>query len=864
MQPRNLKIKNIGPYRDVSIDLSSIPGTLIAVAGKNGQGKTMFLESMFAGAYREFPTRPEGLYTYCTDRNAGIEFEFEMAERIYRSILNIDSKNRKMEAVLSLDKQALNDGKTGSFDAEILKILGSMDQILASSYGAQDKKGNFIELVKGKRKDLFIQMIGLGLLQRISDAAAKHAAGFDSTKADFEGQIAILKEIAQKSLPDLESIKVNLAASIEKRISLQSRSEELAAQIASEGIQFDQLSVLEAEFTEKNGRLKIEKTALEATKLSLQSNKTLYDQLGGLRLTLQNARETLALMKENFIIKRDRCSQLPGLMQREIELLGKYKKLQQECVSLTARIQSQELLASHLSDLRQKNELLTDARIDIAEISSLHRQVNADIIRVGQENHQLDASLSLHKSKIVEAERNSSSATLLLENAKKAAKQLTEVPCGGVGEYATCPLISTAVESSAKIDELTANVDNCKIVLLGLRQEELALHKPDSSLIAKLTTQLISLTEKIRSGEANIKLLSGLVSSLPAAEAAESNRMILQESFNSKQQERDLASVDLEAIQSSIIELNQDQQFLVQLESDIPIIETNISDLERQVISAEGAGVKIEPLTTEIQRLEGTIQELFDRSLVLASQIESINIAKAGYQDKVSEFETLKSETIPNLQAEIENIQSSATRAEEEISSITLAQGRMSQVQTKLDEINYQIACYSRVSKSFGPMEIQSFEIDCAGPEVSRLSNDLLFKCFSPRFSIRFVTQELKADGKGYKDEFDIFVYDQLNQREGSISDLSGGEKTIVSEALSLGIALYNKEKNSIAWETLFRDEVSGALDDENAPRYIKMLRAAQAMGNFKKVYFICHQPELKAMADSRIVVENGALTVEA
>ena len=160
-------------------------------------------------------------------------------------------------------------------------------------------------------------------------------------------------------------------------------------------------------------------------------------------------------------------------------------------------------------------------------------------------------------------------------------------------------------------------------------------------------------------------------------------------------------------------------------------------------------------------------------------------------------------------------------------------------------------------------MEIQSFEIDSAGPEVSRIANELLFNCFGPRFSIRFVTQEAKADGKGYKDEFDVYVYDQRYDRWVSIDDLSGGEKVIVTEALALAIALYNREKNGVTWETLFRDEVSGALDDKHAPQYIAMLRAAREMGHFQRVYFISHQGRMREMADSRIIVSGGKLAIE-
>ena len=207
MKPRKLRVKNIGPFVDEVIDFTTISGSLVAVAGLNGAGKTMFLESIFAGMFRNFPSRPAGIYRYCNDRHAGIEFEFEVGGKIYTSYLNLDSKSRKMEAILAYDKSPLNDGLTGTFDVAIKSILGDEGQALASAYGAQNKKGNFVELEKSKRKDLFITMIGAAMLDLISNAAKSDGDALNPEKENLSGQLAVLKETAEKVIPETAGIQ---------------------------------------------------------------------------------------------------------------------------------------------------------------------------------------------------------------------------------------------------------------------------------------------------------------------------------------------------------------------------------------------------------------------------------------------------------------------------------------------------------------------------------------------------------------------------------------------------------------------------------------------------------------------------------
>ena len=107
---------------------------------------------------------------------------------------------------------------------------------------------------------------------------------------------------------------------------------------------------------------------------------------------------------------------------------------------------------------------------------------------------------------------------------------------------------------------------------------------------------------------------------------------------------------------------------------------------------------------------------------------------------------------------------------------------------------------------------------------------------------------------------FDVKVYDAGHDRQ--VESLSGGEKVIIGEALGLAFAIFNARKSKVKWETLWRDETAGALDQRNAQAYVDMLRRALAVGGFKQVIFVSHQPEVWERADARIDVAGGAATV--
>ena len=64
------------------------------------------------------------------------------------------------------------------------------------------------------------------------------------------------------------------------------------------------------------------------------------------------------------------------------------------------------------------------------------------------------------------------------------------------------------------------------------------------------------------------------------------------------------------------------------------------------------------------------------------------------------------------------------------------------------------------------------------------------------------------------------------------VDELSGGQFVLVNEAVNLGIAIYNmRQGEGIGYETLFRDEMVGALDAVNGKEYVRMLRRTMNLG---------------------------------
>jgi len=205
-------------------------------------------------------------------------------------------------------------------------------------------------------------------------------------------------------------------------------------------------------------------------------------------------------------------------------------------------------------------------------------------------------------------------------------------------------------------------------------------------------------------------------------------------------------------------------------------------------------------------------------------------------------------------------------RIEWSIAAVATRLAELRPLAAQADALQAEAAGWELLALAFGPTGIPALEIAAAGPDVSQLTNHLLAECYGPRFSVTVETQRVKRaasrkaveDGTGLAEDFDLVVVDNAAGRRASPDDLSGGERVIISEAVSLALAVFNMRRSGVPLETLIRDEACGALDADNADRYVKLLRTAQRIGQFRQVVFVSHQKAIWTQADAIIHVADG------
>jgi exonuclease SbcC len=183
-------------------------------------------------------------------------------------------------------------------------------------------------------------------------------------------------------------------------------------------------------------------------------------------------------------------------------------------------------------------------------------------------------------------------------------------------------------------------------------------------------------------------------------------------------------------------------------------------------------------------------------------------------------------------------------------------------IDEEIEHFRGEITEWTIEEKALGNDGIIALEIDDAGPAIASIANELLRVYDSP-FSVRINTQEMTRAGK-LKEGFDIPVFDANTNKSKSIRKLSGGEATIVEDAVAKAICIYNKTSNGRDLATIYTDERDGALDPEKKRAYFRMKQKVLALGGYDQEFCITHTPELLAMANAVVSLKPGGVTITA
>jgi DNA repair exonuclease SbcCD ATPase subunit len=708
-------------FKDLNLDLSGINGKIIAIEGNNGAGKTTLLESLgFATLYREFPSRGRGIDKYCSE-NAYAENKFFFNGIPYTVKIFINPKSGKIESFIYENKTPLNDGKKDSFIECVTNRFGSKELTLSSVFSAQDKSGSFLTIPKSERKNLFISMLNLEILQKISKMSGELEEKEKTKENEILLKIEALKKISETAIPNEAELEKN--------------KNDLSENIRNLTGEYNKILV---DISQEEGKYATQQEKINKIKEVSNKINSLSNQIDDLR-------------KEYSAIKNS---------------INKLSSKDDDITML-------KTLSDSLSELELKRE-------------NEEKELRSAI----QEEHNYKTKKNELNSVINECEYKLNSLEEQLFDCRDSSKIISTIPCGGIGKYATCPLIEKTVKKNNMISSIEQRVKEETDRIDLARKEMCDLEVP--SYKNKVEERIKKINDEIKKSKVAAARLSEISGNENKIEQLKSK-------LNGILEKQSIISSELSCRNSELEELNSQ-------------------------ISLNGGESRLFKLQKEKSVL----------NMDLKNNTESLN----NINMEIGRAKTIK-----------ENVMS--------------AKREIKKYQKEYEAINSERNQWEYLSNAFGPKVIQSIEIDSSGPWVSDIINDLLRTCFDSRFTVKLITQTAKADNSGYKDFFDIEIIDSEKNRSGFINDLSGGEKVICSEAISLGISLYNSYKNGFKWETLYRDECSGALSSSNAVKYINMLRRAIELGNFKRCFFISHQPELSEISDNRIVIKNGSVSID-
>jgi len=807
MQPLSLTLKGFRGIRDglglevLALDLEQLAdgAQLVAIAGANGRGKSTVMDS--AHPYLTMPSRaaaagPGGFsyydHVFLPENEKDLTWAHE--GRSYRSQVVIRlSGRRRTEAYLH------RLGDSGQW-VPVRLADGTV------SDGKVDTYTRCVEAICGSADTFFTSVFSA---QGRRPLSSYRNAEIKALLADMLGQEEI-RVLGQKAADTARLLKTGLATLRQEVAGL----DEEAARIGGER---NRLAREAGQVEQRAGALRAARVALETAR-NVQS--TLAAQQAQARATdlrraqWQTERRALAEAGEQAgaaltaqeVAERQRLERLQLRIGQRVAAANQRRQAlqaqRQQCLKVlqtaggVRRAKRRHALAERVATLRQ------------ARVGVCRQQV--------QEFSRCEAGVRLASQRLDGIEQEAGRAALRAEELARRFGLTGEVPCAGLPLQGRCKLLVDAHAAQALIPSAKAQISLLASQRAQAQEGLAALSEQGSALSG--APQALALAERradvARQRAARYAVLSARAGEIEQAQAA-------------------LLAADAEMATLGAGGRRGDAE------------ETSDEQVERQQIAQARSAIaaqrrrQAEQLDAALKRLDvalAALPEPFDttRLAAAAARVSQASTAVA-MAESAHLLAVREAQSLDVLTSQSRVLAERRARACERVTAI----------ENELSNWNLFTRCMSHDG-------LIALAIDDAGPTLSAMTNDLLLACYGPRFTVSIHT--LVETGKGEQREgFDIVVHDSESGDRKSVSQMSGGERVWVNEALTRAVALYLAQHSGRRYTTLFCDEADGALDPDRKRMFMAMKREVLRLGGYKREFFVSQTPELTAMTDAVI-----------
>ncbi len=814
---------------EVSLDIESLPGPLVAITGPNGAGKSTMLELLIGAAVpgRKCPTRGP-LTSLAATRDAHVRVGV-VNGKPWTIEHRLDGVSGKSETdVIGADgAPALPDKKVRSFDDWARKTLPAPEVLLSSIFCAQ-KDGGFLGMSAGDRKAVVLRLRGVERLEKLAEAARAHAreakAALDTIEARIKDERVRGGGDVDKAQADLDEVRTALAAAEASKAEADAalataRAEAARAKDHNDGVREKQAAIAAAERGRDDAQRRV---------------NALTSEIAGLRYGLLEQAEDI----------RSAAARVEAL-DREIAPLRE-----------------------RLAGLRAEQQA-ADARLTVAR----------------QTAERTRAASAHAAAKLPEIEARAVARTKAAEEAAHLSEERAKLESAKADEEAAQALLDelTALERTGHLSRLTdlrtalewyADGDNYEADQVGEPQEE--------ELAPVLADQGGCARDALGADDAVKRRLASLPedskAALEARRAARAEVDGRRERVRHLEQQKALAETPdpLPEYKQAASEAREAFDAALVAEQDAKadderlrkaIVEATAALNERT--AERGKLSELAAKTTELAQGEARLQALSEQ---LAEAERDAGVCAEAIEELTRAAPALKSEPDmgPKEQAchqAVAAAVSAGARVSDAERALTAAREsaeRLEALERDRVALAEDLADWTRLGADLGRDGLQAHLVDATGPELTAIANDLLHTCIGTRFTVEIATQYADASGKKMLEGCEVRVLDTRDGRWKLGEQLSGGEAVVVGESISLALATLACRIWGIEGVTLVRDESGAALDVDAAPAYVAMLRrAAEAIGA-SKVLFVSHNPAAAALADARVVVGGGKVEVQA
>ena len=256
----------------------------------------------------------------------------------------------------------------------------------------------------------------------------------------------------------------------------------------------------------------------------------------------------------------------------------------------------------------------------------------------------------------------------------------------------------------------------------------------------------------------------------------------------------------------------------------------------------------------DLQKREQQMQEYALKKEQLKTRIQDLQqrcaaIAEQNLEALLAQQEQLMQE-VEQLQLKLADITTHETMYLQVQASIT-------QIQKELDVEEpafVELAHFVRAMRGDNGMGIERYVLGIMLGSITQQANQLLKLVHNGRYQI-FRSDE--ASGRTRKYGLELSIYDSYTCNTRSVVSLSGGEKFLVSLALSLALSAVVQARNGgIQLDTMFIDEGFGTLDEHSIADALAVLQIMSSSRGY--VGIISHVELLKENIPAGILVEKS------